>query len=74
MYAELSDSFDWASYLMEGIEYPRYSDTDEVRRERKKRGERGRGTREEREERKCIHSCTCKRKHHPSSSSVVTDQ
>lgn len=29
--AELSDSFDWASYLMEGIEYPTYSDTDEVR-------------------------------------------
>ena len=29
--AELSDSFDWASYLMEGIEYPTYSDSDEVR-------------------------------------------
>ena len=27
---ELSDSFDWASYLMEGIEYPTYSDSDEV--------------------------------------------
>ena len=34
VYAEVSDSFDWASYLMEGIEYPSYSDTDEVRRER----------------------------------------
>ena len=28
--SELSDSFDWASYLMEGIEYPTYSDSDEV--------------------------------------------
>ena len=28
---ELSDSFDWASYLMEGIEYPTYSDSDEVK-------------------------------------------
>ena len=27
---ELTDSFDWASYLMEGIEYPTYSDSDEV--------------------------------------------
>ena len=29
--SELSDSFDWASYLMEGIEYPTYSDSDEVK-------------------------------------------
>lgn len=28
---ELTDSFDWASYLMEGIEYPTYSDSDEVK-------------------------------------------
>lgn len=28
VFAELGDGFDWASYLMEGIEYPSYSDTE----------------------------------------------
>ena len=46
IFPELSDSFDWASYLMEGIEYPTYSDTDEVgrRRERERERERERGS------------------------------
>ena len=48
IFPELSDSFDWASYLMEGIEYPTYSDTDEVRRREREKGS-GRERERERE-------------------------